>query len=160
MSIVNRIEGIIAPVLLEKGYEVVHVELQGAKRKTLQIMIERRDGQAISTDDCVVASHIVSMLLDVEDPISESYVLEMSSAGLDRPLKKKQDFEKFVGETIKVELKTPYQGARRLQGVLQGIKDDIIRIDLSSSPQNNNFGVAELAFSDIQRAKIIPNYEA
>lgn len=160
MSIINRIEQLITPALVEKGFEVVHIDLQGGKKKTLQIMIERQDREPLSTDDCVIASHLVSLLLDVEDPISEPYVLEMSSPGPDRPLKTKQDFERFAGDTIKLELKTPYQGARRLQGVLRGIKDDLVQMDLPSSPKDDNFAVAELAFSDIQKAKIVPNYDA
>lgn len=160
MTLGERIEALITAPLLDKGIGVVRVELQGSERKTLQVMIERVDGENISMDDCVVANDIVSVLLDVEDPLSQSYTLEMTSAGLDRPLIKREDFKRFAGSRVKIELKTPFEGARRWQGILQGIEEDRVKIETSLSSKNENFRVAEFAFSDIQKAKLIPTYES
>ena len=154
MSLEQRINDIITPTLLDKGFRVVRTQLQGAKRKTLQIMIERIDGINVTVDDCALASRAASVLLDVDDPIHDPYVLEVSSTGLDRPLVAKNDFERFAGSKIKLELYTPYKGSRRFQGLLLGIVGDLVKIELD--PQKE---VAEFAFSDIQKAKLIPDYK-
>jgi ribosome maturation factor RimP len=158
MTIEQQIENIITPALEEKGFGVVRIQLQGSKRKTLQIMIERHDDANITVDDCAEVTHIASALLDVDDPIHESYILEVSSPGLDRPLVKMRDFEKFAGSAIKIELKTPYEGSRRFQGILQGIEKDLVKIELTSSEKDGKINIAEFAFSDIQKAKLIPDY--
>jgi len=154
MDLGQRIEDTIAPALLNRGFRVVRVQLQGSKRKTLQIMIERMDDVNITVDDCALVSRTVSVLLDVDDSIHEPYILEVSSPGLDRPLITKNDFKRFSGSTVKVELKTPHDGSRRFQGLLLGVEGELVKIELD--PQKE---VAEFAFSDIQKAKLIPDYE-
>ncbi len=154
MNLEQHINDTIASSLLERGFRVVRVQLQGAKRTTLQIMIEREDGINITVDNCADVSRIVSVLLDVDDPIHEPYILEVSSPGLDRPLITKSDFKRFSGSRIKIELKAPYNGSRRFQGHLMGIEDDLVKIELDLQKE-----VAEFAFSDIQKAKLIPDYE-
>ena len=154
MNIEQHIENIATPALLERGFRVVRVQLQGAKAKTLQVMIERLDETSITVDDCALASRIISVLLDVDDPIHESYILEVSSPGMDRPLVKKDDFERFANSIVKIELKMPYKGNLRFQGLLKGIEGDIIKIEIDSEKE-----VAELAFSDIKKAKLIPDYK-
>lgn len=154
MSLEQHIDDIITPALLDRGFRVVRVQLQGSKRKTLQIMIEREDGVNITVDDCANVSRTVSVLLDVDDPIHEPYILEVSSPGLDRPLITKSDFKRFAGSMVKVELKAPLNGSRRFQGHLLGIEGDLVKIELD--PQKE---VAEFAYSDIQKAKLIPDYE-
>ncbi|MBA3814236.1 MAG: ribosome maturation factor RimP [Alphaproteobacteria bacterium] len=154
MSIEQSIENMITPSLREKGFRVVRVQLQGSKGKTLQIMIERLDEIAITVDDCAIVSRTVSVLLDVEDPIHEPYTLEVSSPGMDRPLIKKDDFERFVGSMIKLELTTPYEGHLRFQGLLRGIEEDKVKIELDPEKE-----VAEIAFSDVKKAKLIPDYD-
>lgn len=153
MNLEQRIEEIISPTLLTRGYRVVRVQLQGSKRKTLQVMVERTDETGITVDDCALASHAISVLLEVDDPIHESYVLEVSSPGLDRPLITKRDFERFTGSMIRIELNTPREGTRRFRGLLLGIEGDLIKIEVESQKE-----VAEFALSDIQRAKLIPEY--
>ena len=154
MSLEQRINDIITSTLLDKGFRVVRTRIQGAHRKTLQIMIERVDGINITVDDCADVSRAVSVLLDLDDPIHEPYVLEVSSTGLDRPLIAKGDFERFAGSMVKVELYTPYKESRRFQGLLLGVEGDLVKIELD--PQKE---VAEFAFSDIQKAKLIPDYK-
>lgn len=154
MDIEQRIEYIITPALLEKGFRVVRVQLQGSKRKNLQIMIERLNDINITVDDCAQASRTISVLLDIEDPIHESYTLEVSSPGMDRPLVKKGDFEKYAGSMIKIELVIPHEGQLRFQGLLKEIKNDKVKIEIEPEKK-----VAEIAFSDIKKAKLIPDYE-
>lgn len=154
MTIEQHIEDIISPALLHKGYRVVRIQLQGAKRKTLQIMIERTDEENVSVDDCAIVSQTASVLLDVEDPIHESYILEVTSPGLDRPLIKKEDFERFAGSKVKIELKTPHEGSRRFQGLLLGVEEDQIQVELE--PQNE---IVKFDLLDIKKAKLIPDYE-
>ncbi len=154
MSFEQHIEDIVTAPLLTRGYRIVRIQLQGSKRKTLQIMIEHIDGRDVTVDDCALVSTTVSVLLDVDDSIHESYILEISSPGLDRPLITKNDFKRFAGSMIKIELKLPYQGSRRFKGLLLGVEGDLVKIELD--PQKE---VAEFAFSDIQRAKLIPDYE-
>jgi ribosome maturation factor RimP len=150
----QRVLDIISPALLDRGYDVVRVQLQGGGKKILQIMIERTDGANIKVDDCTLVSRDVSILLDLDDPIHEPYILEVSSPGLDRPLIQKKDFERFAGSYIKIELKTPHEGSRRFKGLLVGIQGDLVKIELETKKE-----VAEFAFSDIQKAKLIPDYE-
>lgn len=154
MNIEERIESIIAPALFDRGFRVVRIQLQGSKRKTLQIMIEHRDEASITVDDCALVSRTVSVLLDIEDPIHESYTLEVSSPGMDRPLIKQNDFERFAGSKIKMELNTSYEGQLRFQGLLMGIEDGKIKIALDPEKK-----VADIAFSDIKKAKLIPDYD-
>ena len=159
MNLEERIEDIIAPALLEKGFGIVRLQLQGSNRKTLQIMIERLDEANISIDDCVSVSHLASALLDVEDPIPGSYTLEVGSAGLDRPLVKLSDFERFAGSNVRIDLTSPFEGMRRFRGTLLGVAEGKVKIQYSSPHEAGKFDVAELAFSDIQKAKIIPDDE-
>ncbi|MDI9636336.1 ribosome maturation factor RimP [Geitlerinema splendidum] len=154
MSIENRILEIITPSLEEKGYHIVRIQLQGLKRKTLQIMIEKRDESQITVDDCAFVSRIASVLLDVNDPIHESYDLEVTSPGLDRPLVIKEDYKRFAGSMVKIELKVPYEGRQRFHGLLLGVEGDLVKLELSPEKE-----VTEFAFSDIKKAKLIPNYE-
>jgi ribosome maturation factor RimP len=154
MNLENHIEEIITSPLQTKGFRIVRIQFQGSKRKTLQIMIEHIDEQNITVDDCALVSHTVSVLLDVDDSIHESYILEVSSPGLDRPLVIKDDFKRYAGSMVKFELKAPYEGSRRFQGLLLGVEGDLIKFELEPEKK-----VAEFAFSDIQKAKLIPDYE-
>lgn len=153
MSMEQRVENIISSALLEKGFGIVRVQLQGMRAKTLQIMIERVDEATLTVDDCATASRIISVLLDVDDPIHESYTLEVSSPGLDRPLVKKDDFKRFEGERVKVELHSPHEGHSRFQGILRGINGENVKIEIDPEKK-----VAEVPLSDIKRAKLIPDY--
>lgn len=154
MKIEQHIEEILTSALEDRGFGIVRIQLQGSKRKTLQIMIEHLDGTPITIDDCEKVSKASSILLDVDDSLHESYILEVSSPGIDRPLTREKDFERFAGSMIKIELKTPQNGNRRFKGQLLGIEGDRVKISLDPEKE-----VAEFAFSDIQKAKLIPDYE-
>ena len=117
---------------------------------TLQIMAERVDGQPMTVDDCAEISHVVSALLDVEDPITEAYSLEVSSPGIDRPLTRLKDFERFAGFEAKMELRRPHEGRKRFRGRLAGVREGglvAIRLDDGSEPA--------LPFDEISSAKLI-----
>lgn len=128
MEETRRIEELIAPSLEALGYEVVRVRLDGGRRPTLQVMIERQDLEPLSLDACAEASKAISALLDVEDPLKGAYVLEVSSPGIDRPLVRLRDFERFAGFEAKIELKQPIDGRRRFRGRVLGADRDSVRI--------------------------------
>src|SRR5437762_1305523 len=103
MNPVEKITETIEPSLEAMGYALVQVRLNDGGRKTLSVMAERTDAQPMGVEDCTQISRQVSALLDVEDPISGAYDLEVCSPGIDRPLTKLKDFERFVGQEAKVE---------------------------------------------------------
>jgi len=144
----GRIEQIIAPSVEGMGYEVVRVLLLGGQRPTLQIMAERADGAPMTVEDCADISRSVSALLDVEDPIAGAYTLEVSSPGLDRPLTRLKDFERFAGFTAKLETRLAVDGRKRFKGTLKGIEGDDVLLDAESGP-------ARVAFDNVLRAKLV-----
>ena len=113
-----------------------YVLLSGDHRPKLQIMVERQDGAPVSVDDCAAASRLVSTVLDVEDPLSGPYVLEVSSPGIDRPLTRLGDFERFAGFEARVELRVPVAGRRRFRGRLRGVDRDRIRLETRITSYN------------------------
>jgi ribosome maturation factor RimP len=144
----ETIESLVAPSVQAEGFDIVRVLFSGDRRPKLQIMVERQDGRAVSVDDCALASRLVSAVLDVEDPVSGSYVLEVSSPGIDRPLTRLQDFERFAGFEARVELRVPVEGRRRFRGRLMGVEQDRIRLETEQEQ-------VELSFDDIQKAKLV-----
>ena len=148
MDASKRIEDMITAPLENLGYEVVRVQISGSQRQTLQVMAERRDGKPIVVEDCATISRTLSALFDVEDPISGAYTLEVSSPGLDRPLTRPKDFERFAGLEARIELRRLIDGRRRFRGKLAGLDNDTVRIDVEGT-------VVELPFAEIDRAKLI-----
>ncbi|MBX9927138.1 MAG: ribosome maturation factor RimP [Hyphomicrobiaceae bacterium] len=110
---------LIEPAVADLGYRLVRVTLTGKEGKTLQIMAERPDG-SFTIDDCETVSRNISPLLDVHDPITSAYRLEVSSPGIDRPLVRPSDFEDWAGFEAKIELAEPVDGRRRFKGTLDG----------------------------------------
>ena len=145
----ERVQGIIAPTVAAMGYEIVRVQLSGGRRPVLQVMAERADGAAMTVDDCADISRTVSALLDVEDPISGAYHLEVSSPGIDRPLTRLKDFERYAGFEARIETKALIDGRRRFKGVLKGIAGERVRVETEDG------AVAELPFGGILRAKLV-----
>ena len=144
----GKIEALIAPSLEAMGYRVVRIAVTGGRRATLQIMAERSDEQAMTVDDCAEISRTVSALLDVADPISDAYMLEVSSPGIDRPLVRREDFARFAGFEAKIELNTPVDGRRRFRGRLLGVEGDRVRLLVDAAP-------VELPFAAVARAKLV-----
>ncbi len=125
-SIMEQVEAIIAPVITEQGLELVDVEyVKEGAHWYLRIYIDKEGG--VDIDDCTNVSHLVSGVLDKHDPIAQAYMLEVSSPGLERPLKKDEDFERFTGKLVRVLTKEVYQGYKEFTGYLVGlIEDDIV----------------------------------
>ena len=142
-----EVENLIAPSLADMGFEVVRVQLTGggrSDRQVLQIMAERPDG-TMSVEDCAEVSRAVSALLEVEDPIHGAYTLEVSSPGIDRPLTRLKDFERFAGFEAKLELQMPHEGQRRFRGRLKGLEGDTILVLLDEGERELRVSFAELA---------------
>jgi ribosome maturation factor RimP len=132
------------------GYRLVLVKLADvAGRKTLTLMSERKDGQAMGIEDCTTVSRTASALLDVEDPIATAYDLEVCSPGIDRPLTRAEDFARYAGYEAKCETIFPIEGRKRFKGKIKGLeKDDIIL----TMPE----GEAKIPFNTIRTAKLSP----
>ncbi|WP_339634589.1 ribosome maturation factor RimP [uncultured Sneathiella sp.] len=141
-------EALITPSLADMGYELVRVRLTGSEKKVLQIMAEKADG-TMTIEGCTEVSRMVSALLDVEDPISGAYDLEVSSPGIDRPLTRLKDFDRWAGFEAKVELEQTVEGQRRYRGKLLGLKDDNVLL------QADDGNRLELPFSGVRKAKLI-----
>ena len=145
----KSIETLIAPSLEAMGYRVLRAAFTGGgKRATLQVMAERVDDVAMSVDDCSLVSQTVSALLDVADPIPDSYMLEVTSPGIDRPLVRREDYERFAGFEAKVELNQPLDGRRRFRGRLLGVDDAAVKLNLGAD-------VVRLPLAQIVRAKLV-----
>lgn len=147
---IRRIEGIVTPSIEAMGFDVVRVMITGGNRPTLQIMADRSDGTMISVDDCAEISRTVSAILDVEDPISGEYTLEVSSPGIDRPLTRLKDFERWAGFDARVDMDPPVDGRKRFSGRLKGIVDgERVRFEVEDGV------TVELPFAGISRAKLV-----
>jgi ribosome maturation factor RimP len=124
----NQIARLIEPSLEAMGYRVVRVALTSLKRPTLQVMAERLDEAAMTVDDCADISRQVSALLDVADPITGAYTLEVSSPGIDRPLVRAEDYDRFAGYEARIELEEARDGRKRFKGRLLGRQGGDIRL--------------------------------
>jgi ribosome maturation factor RimP len=144
----DRLIALFEPVLAEAGYELIEVEfVAGQGGATLRIYIDGPDG--VDVDDCAAASHLLSQLLDVEDPIPGAYSLEVSSPGLDRILRKPEHFARFVDNRVKVELAVPREGRKRYTGMLRRVNGESIELDV------DNFKVS-IRLAEISRARLAP----
>ena len=123
------VASVIEPVLHARGFRLVRVTVTGREGKTVQVMAERPDG-TMTIDDCETVSRELSPVLDVHDLVAESYRLEVSSPGIDRPLVRPSDFEDWSGYEAKIELKEAIDGRKRFRGVLEGFEDSEVRIEL------------------------------
>ncbi|MGA0561900.1 ribosome maturation factor RimP [Ancylobacter sp. VNQ12] len=148
-----RVAGIVGPVLEGLGFRLVRVKITGGSPPTLQIMAERPDG-GFGIDECETASRAISPVLDVEDPISGAYNLEMSSPGIDRPLVRISDFERWAGHDVKVEMAVPLEGRKRFRGILLGARGDTALLRLPDAPAEAPDTVA-LPIADIGDARLV-----
>jgi ribosome maturation factor RimP len=147
----RRLASIVGPVIEGMGFELVRIRLMGGNTRTLQIMADRPDG-GIEVDDCGEISTAVSAVLDVEDPIEENYILEVSSPGIDRPLTRLKDFEMWKGWEARIETTELVDGRRRFKGTLGGVEgeDVLIQIEEPGGPV-----VIGLQFDWLADAKLI-----
>jgi len=129
-----RVAAIAEPVVEGLGYRLVRVKTSRRNGMTLQIMAERPDG-TMSVEDCEAISRNISPALDVEDPISEAYHLEVSSPGIDRPLTRRSDFSRWAGHVAKIELGVPVEGRRRFRGTILGLEGDEVVVKIEDAPE-------------------------
>lgn len=145
---VRQIGELIEPTLHDLGYELVRVLMTGGQRPTLQVMAERLDRAPMTVDHCAEISHAISALLDVSDPIAGAYHLEVTSPGIDRPLVKRTDFERFAGFEARLETVVPIDGRRRFRGRLVGVAGDDVCLQLAE-------GERAIPFDTIKKAKLV-----
>jgi ribosome maturation factor RimP len=148
MDLASRVEQMIEPMLSDLGYDLVRVVLSGKTHPTLQVMAERADGVGMMVDDCAIISRAISALLDVEDPIEAAYDLEVSSPGIDRPLVRERDYQRFAGFDVRVELNRVIDGRRRFKGKLLGVADGTVNFKFEG-------GTLGVPLSDIHKAKLV-----
>lgn len=145
-----EVERLIAPTVVDLGFEIVRVQLTGeGGRQTLQVMAERPDG-SMTIDDCADLSASISAVLDVEDPISGAYSLEVSSPGLDRPLTRLNDFRVWAGFEARVEMEVPQEGRKRFRGRLRGVEDEDVLLQNLEDDE-----IFRLPFAEMGRAKLV-----
>jgi ribosome maturation factor RimP len=144
----NEIAQMIEPSLAAMGYRLVRVVVTSGRRATLQVMAERIDDAPMAVDDCALISRSVSALLDVADPIADAYLLEISSPGIDRPLVRPEDYDRFSGFEARIELTAPFAGRKRFRGRLLGTADGEVRIATEA-------GEARLPLESVARARLV-----
>jgi ribosome maturation factor RimP len=152
MDVVQKVTQAIEPSLEAMGYALVQIKLDGgAGRKTLTVMTERKDDKPMGVEDCSQVSRQVSALLDVEDPISSAYDLEVCSPGIDRPLVKLADFIRYKGSEIKLETYAPINpvdNRRRFRGTVSGVNGETVRLHVDEDE-------VDIAFSNIRNARLM-----
>lgn len=142
------IEKLIEPSIAAMGFDLVRVKFMGGGRQTLQVMIERQDRKLITVDHCADVSRVISTLLEVDDPVSGAYVLEVSSPGIDRPLVRIDDFSRFLGFEAKIETDTQINGQRRFSGRIESVKGELVQLDCGGNK-------ADIPFQEILNAALV-----
>ena len=144
----GRVAALIAPTIKGMGYDLVRVSIGIGDNAVLQIMAEPDDGGEMNVDHCVNISRAVSAVLDVEDPIKSAYTLEVSSPGLDRPLVRLADYDRFAGFEAKIQLKNLMDGRKKFKGRVDGTDGNNVLVDISGEQIKFDHG-------DIAKAKLI-----
>jgi ribosome maturation factor RimP len=152
-GVAARVSAIAAPVLQGMGYRLVRIKISGEAGCTVQIMAERPDG-SMQIEDCEAISRALSPVLDVADPIDRAYRLEISSPGIDRPLVRRSDFERFFGHLVKVEMAVAHQGRKRFRGTLAGVDGAAIRLHRDDARVDEESDVL-LPMEDIAEARLV-----
>lgn len=147
---VAALESLLASALAAVDYELVGSELlRNGRHSLLRVYIDREGG--VTADDCAKASRQIASVLDVEDPITGSYILEVSSPGLDRPLYTKEHYQRFLGSMIKLRLQVPQANQRQFSGVIAEVKDDDIIVLQTAE------GLKEFSLTQIDKANLVPD---
>lgn len=148
----DQLTELLLPAVTSLGYELVGVEYHpNSVNALLRVYIDKAGG--INLDDCVAVNEQVSGVLDVEDPIASKYTLEISSPGLDRPLFSLADFEKFVGQHVKLRLSRPIGKQRNFKGSIVAVNDNMIVIEEKTGVQT------EMDYSHIEVARLMPVFD-
>ncbi|WP_376691428.1 ribosome maturation factor RimP [Wenzhouxiangella sp. EGI_FJ10409] len=153
MAVSDKLQALLAPLVEDLDYEFVGIEYQSnPKNRLIRLYIDRPE-VGIGIEDCERVSREVSALLDVEDPVSGQYTLEVSSPGIERPLFTGAHFARFVGEMAKVMLAVPMDGRRKFKGLIVGADDEQVVLDVDGEHFT-------LTVADIQRAHLAPDVDA
>jgi ribosome maturation factor RimP len=147
-----RVAALVEPVLAALGYRLVRVRISGFAGCTVQVMAERPDG-TMAIEDCETASRALSPVLDAADPIEGSYRLEISSPGIDRPLVRRSDFDRYAGHVAQVEMLVPIDGRRRFRGELSGTEGDGVRLRVADAAASESVEIL-LRIDDIMEARL------
>lgn len=143
---------LLEPAIERLGYELVDIELKlGGRDGMLRVYLDKADG--VDIEDCETVSHQVSAILDVEDPLSGHYTLEVSSPGLDRTLTKPAHFERFMGEDVRVKLRFPLEGRRNFKGALKSADEKQIEIEVDGQSHS-------LPLTTIESARLVPQLQS
>jgi ribosome maturation factor RimP len=148
-----RVAAVAEPVIEQLGFRLVRVRVSSAEGCTVQIMAERPDG-SMTVEDCETVSRALSPVLDVADPIDRAYRLEISSPGIDRPLVRKSDFERYVGHLAKIETTMPIQGRKRFRGLLIGTEGEAARIRRDDAVEGEEIEIL-LPIEEMSEAKLV-----
>jgi ribosome maturation factor RimP len=152
-----RVATIAEPVIEQLGYRLVRVKVSAADGCTVQIMVERPDGTMV-VEDCETVSRALSPVLDMADPIDKAYRLEVSSPGIDRPLVRKSDFDRYAGHLVKIETEIPIDGRKRFRGLLIGTEGEAARIRQDDKKDDTEAGGAAeilLPIEEMSEAKLV-----
>jgi len=144
-----RIADLVAPTIEHLGYELVRVQVSGKERPIVQIMADRSDGAPFTVSDCTNISHAVGAVLDVADPIKAEWMLEVSSPGIDRPLTRTKDWERYAGHIATVEMLIPFDGRKRFRGIVLGADLEVARLRLDEGSD------IALPRDQMRRAKLV-----
>lgn len=147
----DRVLALAEPIAQDLGLRIVRVRVMAGKRKTVQIMAERVSDGLMAVENCEALSRELSAIMEVEDPVSDAYILEVSSPGLDRPLTDLSDFETYEGYLARIELDRLVEGRKRFRGILAGVEDDHVDINLDGDTENT----ASIPFDWISEAKLL-----
>lgn len=148
-----RVAALVEPAIADLGFRLVRVKISSTNGCTIQIMAERPDG-TMSVDDCEAVSRAVSPILDLEDPVDRAYYLEVSSPGIDRPLVRVEDFDRWAGYDAKVELAVPVNGRKRYRGLIRGVEGDELLLELPDARADED-RLARIALVDLGEARLV-----
>src|SRR2546423_59258 len=152
-GVAARITAVAEPVILGLGFRLVRVRVSGDAGCTVQVMAERSDG-TMTIDDCEAVSRALSPVLDIADPIDRGYRLEISSPGVDRPLVRRSDFDRYAGNVVKVEMSVAVDGRRRFRGLLVGTKGEAAVIRQEDQAPGDALDVL-LRIEDMSDARLV-----
>src|ERR1700675_2207704 len=152
-GVAARVSAVAGPVLQGLGYRLVRIKISAEAGCTVQIMAERPDG-TMQIEDCEAISRALSPVLDVADPIEKAYRLEISSPGIDRPLVRRSDFERYAGHLVKVEMAVAHQGRKRFRGKLASVEGDAVRLHRDDVRADEDADVL-LTMEDIADARLV-----
>jgi ribosome maturation factor RimP len=152
-GVAARVATVAEPVIEGLGYRLVRIRVSGVAGCTVQVMAERPDGTML-IDDCEAISRALSPVLDITDPIERAYRLEISSPGIDRPLVRRSDFERYAGHLAKIDLSVPHDGRKRYRGILRGVSHDHVELQRDDAGADQESDVS-LPFSSISDARLV-----